>query len=50
MNDKYLLAAVAFVVGLMMAKGNKAEVATSAHNEVQNKGDWWTYPGMWQAN
>lgn len=51
MNNTYLIAAAAFVVGMMMAKQSKPENAdTSVHNDVSVKGDWWTYPGMWSAN
>lgn len=51
MNDKYMWAVAAFVVGVMVAKNAKSAKAadTTAHNDVKAVGDWWTYPGMWSA-
>lgn len=52
MSEKYLWAAAAFALGLIIAKkysGGTTSASSAAHNEVQVKGDWWTYPGMWQA-
>lgn len=48
MNDKYTIAVVAFVVGLIVAKGMKPSASnTQEHNETKTTGQWWTYAGGW---